>query len=170
MSPGCHLNLSPSAPCSSFAFSLSQHRLKWKALSCFWLLATPLTVCGIIQARILEWAAIPFSRWSSHPRDQTQISCMQVGILYHLSHQGSPPNIMVFSDESALHNWWPWYWSFSISPSNECSGLIYFRIDWVDLLAVQGTLKSLSQHYSLKASTLVLSLLYGPKLTSVHDC
>ena len=67
---------------------------------------------------------------------------------------------------------WPKYWSFSfnISPSNEYSGLISFRMDWFDLLAVQGTLKSLLQHHSSKASVLlVLSLLYGPVLTWVQD-
>ena len=62
--------------------------------------------------------------------------------------------VRVFSSESALHIRWPRYWSFSISPSNEYSGLISFRIDWFDLLAVQGTLKSLLQHHSLKASIL----------------
>ena len=61
---------------------------------------------------------------------------------------------MVFSNESALHIRWPKYWSFNISPSNEYSGLISFRIDWFDLLAVQQTLKSLLQLYSLKASIL----------------
>ena len=64
------------------------------------------------------------------------------------------PNIKVFSNESALHIRWPKYWSFSISPSNEYSGLISFRSDWFDLLAVQGTLKSLLQHHSSKASIL----------------
>ena len=66
------------------------------------------------------------------------------------------PSIRVFSNESALHIRWPKYWSFSfnISPSNECSGLISFRTDWFDLLAVQGTLKSLLQHHSSKASIL----------------
>ena len=66
------------------------------------------------------------------------------------------PRIRVFSNESALHIRWPKYWSFSftISPSNEYSGLITFRIDWFDLLAVQGTLKSLLQHHSSKASIL----------------
>ena len=59
------------------------------------------------------------------------------------------PSIRVFSNESALCIRWPKYWSFSISTSNECSGLISFRIDWFDLFAVQGTLKSLLQHYSL---------------------
>ena len=66
------------------------------------------------------------------------------------------PSIRVFSNESVLHIRWPKYWSFSfsISPSNEYSGLISFRIDWLDLLAVHGTLKSLLQHHSSKASTL----------------
>ena len=66
------------------------------------------------------------------------------------------PSIRVFSNESALHIRWPKYWnfSFSISPSNEYLGLISFRMDWLDLLAVQGTLKSLLQHHSSKASIL----------------
>ena len=66
------------------------------------------------------------------------------------------PSVRVFSDESALHIRWPkdWSFSFSISPSNEYSGLISFRIDWLELLAVQGTLKSLLQHHSSKASIL----------------
>ena len=64
------------------------------------------------------------------------------------------PSIRVFSSQSVLRIRWPKYWSFSISPSNECSGLISFRIDWFDLLAVQGTLKSLLQHHSSKASIL----------------
>ena len=66
------------------------------------------------------------------------------------------PSIGVFSDESALHIRWPKYWSFSfnISPSNEHPGLIFLRMDWLDLLAVQGTLRSLLQHHSLKESIL----------------
>ena len=66
------------------------------------------------------------------------------------------PSIRIFSNESALHVWWPKYWSFSfsISPSNEHPGLISFRMDWLDLLAVQGTLKSVLQHHSSKASIL----------------
>ena len=64
------------------------------------------------------------------------------------------PSIGVFSNESVFHIRWPKYWSFSISPSSECSGLISFRMDWFDLLAVQGTLKSLLQHHSSKASIL----------------
>ena len=65
-----------------------------------------------------------------------------------------PPSIRVFANESTLHMRWPKYWSFSfsISPSNEHPGLISFKIDWLDLLAVQGTLRSLLQHHSSKAS------------------
>ena len=72
------------------------------------------------------------------------------------------PRIRVFSNKSALHIRWPKYWSFSfsISPPNEYSELIFFRIDWFDLLAVQGTLKSLPQHRNLKASVLWLSASY----------
>ena len=81
------------------------------------------------------------------------------------------PTIKVFSSELTLRIRWLNYWSFifSISPSNEYSGLISFRIDWCDLLAVQGTLKSLLQYHIWKVSILPLSLLSGPTLTSVHD-
>ena len=76
------------------------------------------------------------------------------------------PSIRVFSNESVLHIRWPKYWSFSfsISPSNECSGLISFRMDWLDLLAVQGTLKSLLQHHSSKASILQHSVFFMVQL------
>ena len=70
------------------------------------------------------------------------------------------PNIRVFSSELALHIRWSKYWSFSISPSNEYSVLISFRIDWFDLFAVQGTLKSLLQHHSFKASILWCSAFF----------
>ena len=72
------------------------------------------------------------------------------------------PRIRVFFNESALHIRWSKYWSFSISPSNEYSGLISFRIDWLDPLAVLGTLKSLLQHHSLKASVLQCSAFLWP--------
>ena len=77
------------------------------------------------------------------------------------------PSIRVFSNESSLHIRWPKYWSFSfsINPSNECSGLISFRIDWLDLLAVQGTLKSLLQYYSSKASILQCSVFFIVQLS-----
>ena len=81
------------------------------------------------------------------------------------------PSIRVFSNESALRIRWPKYWSFSfnISPSNEHSGLISFRMDWLGLLAVQGTLKSLLQHHSSKASILQGSAFFIVQLTSIHD-
>ena len=82
------------------------------------------------------------------------------------------PSIRVFSNELALHIRWPKYWNFNFSPSSEYSGLISFRIDWFALLTVQGTFKSLhnpaSQFKSI--SSLALNLLYGPIITSVHDC
>ena len=88
-----------------------------------------------------------------------------------------PPSIFlgirVFSNESALHIRWPKYWSlsFNISPSNEHSGLISFRMDWLHLLAVQGTLKCFFQTPQFKSiSSSVLSFLYSPTITSVHDC
>ena len=92
------------------------------------------------------------------------------------------PSIRVFSNESVLHIRWPKYWNFSFnfSPSNEYSGLTFFRMEWLDLLAVQGTLKSLLQHHSSKISifwhsafftvlSFVLSFLCSPALTSIHD-
>ena len=83
------------------------------------------------------------------------------------------PSIRIFSNESVLHIMWPKYWSFSfsISPSNECTGLISFRMNWLAVLAVQGTLKSLLQHHSSKASILwcsafLLLLLSYPYMTT----
>ena len=85
-----------------------------------------------------------------------------------------PPSIRVFSNESSLRMRWPQYWSFSFSiiPSKVHPGLISFRMDWLDLLAVQGTLKSLLQHHSSKASILRRSAFFMdvcPTLTSIHD-
>ena len=104
----------------------------------------------------------PLSRWSIQP-----------------SHPLSSPYLLTFnlSQHQDLFKWSvlrirrPKYWSFSfsISPSNEYSGLISFRIDWFDLLAVKETLKGLLQHHSSKASILLPSALYHPTLTSIHD-
>ena len=81
------------------------------------------------------------------------------------------PSIRVFSNESVLCIKWPKYWSFNfnISPSNEHSGLISFKMDWLDLLAVQGTLKSLLQHHSSKASTLQCSAFFIVQLSHPYD-
>ena len=108
-------------------------------------------------------SSCPVSQWS-HPIISSSVtpfsSCSQIF-----------PSITVFSNKSALHIRWPKYWSFSfsISPSNEYSGLISFRIDWFDLLTVQGTLKSLLQNWFESINFSALSLLYGPTLTSTHD-
>ena len=82
-----------------------------------------------------------------------------------------PPSIRVFSNESALRMRWPKYWSFSfnISPPNEHLGLLSFRMDWLDLLAVQGTLESSPTPQFKSINFLVLSFLHSPTLTSIHD-
>ena len=79
------------------------------------------------------------------------------------------PSIRLFSNESALCIRWPKYWHFSISPSNEYSVLISFRIDWFDFLAVQGTLKSLPQHHIKSINSFALRFLYDPTFTSIYD-
>ena len=107
----------------------------------------------------------------------TQTHVHRVGDAIHPSHPLSsplllppiPPSIRVFSNESTLRMRWPKYWSFSfsISPSSEHPGLISFRMDWLDLLAVQGTLKSLLQHHSSKASILRCSGFFKKKNKSI---
>ena len=109
----------------------------------------------------------------------TQTHVHRVGDAIQPSHPLSSPSpsalnlssIRVFSNELTLRIRWPKYWSFSfnISPSNEYSGLISFRMDWLDLLAVQGTLKSLLQHHTSSINSSALSFLYSPTLTSIHD-
>ena len=84
----------------------------------------------------------------------------------------NPPSIRVFSNESTLRVRWPKYWSFifSIIPSKEIPGLISFRMDWLNLLAVQGTLKSLLQHHNSKSiNSSAHCFLYSPTLISIHD-
>ena len=127
------------------------HFISVQSLSCVWLFATPWTEAhqaslSITNSRsLLKLMSIELVMPSNHP------------ILWGpLLLPSILPSIRVFSNESVLHIRWPKYWnfSFSISPSNEYSGLISFRIDWFDLLAFQGTLKSLLQHHSSKASIL----------------
>ena len=79
------------------------------------------------------------------------------------------PRIRVSSNESVVHIRWPKYWDFSISSSNEHPGLISFRMDWLDLLVVQGSLKSLLQHHRSEASILQCSAFFMVQLTSIHD-
>ena len=108
----------------------------------------------------ISWSLLRFMSVDSVMPSNHPILCCPLLFL-----PSSFPSIRFFSNESALHIRWPNYWSFSISPSNEYSGLISFRIDWFDLLAVQRTFRSLLQHYS----SLILSLLYRQVLKSIHD-
>ena len=108
--------------------------------------------------------------------ESTQTHVHQVGDPIQPSHPPPsppapvPPSIRVFSNESTLLMGWPKYWSFSfsISPSKEHPGLIFFRMDWLDLLAVQGTLKSFLQHHSSKASILWHSAFFTVQLSHPH--
>ena len=136
-------------------------------LSFVQLFATPLTAAHqasqsfIISQCLLKLMSIEYVMSSNH-----FILCRPLLLLPWLF-----PSIRVFSNELALCIRWPKYWSlsFSISPSNEYSGLISFRIDWLDLLTIQGTLKSLLQHEFKGINSSVLSLPYGPTLTFIHD-
>ena len=129
-----------------------------QSLSRVWIFATPWTAAhqaslSITNSRsLLKLMSIESMVPSNH-----LILCRPLLLLPSIF-----PNIRVFSDESVLRIKWPKYWSFSfsISPSNEYSGLISFRMDWLNLLAVQGTLKSLLQHHSSKASILWCSALF----------
>ena len=139
---------------------------------------TGCSVLGILQARTLQHARLPYpspspgvysnscplSQWC-HPTVSSSVvpffSCLQ-----SFPESGSFPNESVFCIR------WPKYWnfSFSISPSDEYSGLISFRMDWLDLLAVQGTLKNLLQHHRSKVSIFQCSTFFhSPTLTSIHD-
>ena len=138
-----------------------------QSLSHIWLLATPWTAArqaslSITNSRNLpKLMPIELVTPSSH-----LFLCHPLLLLPSIF-----PNIRVFSNESALHIGWAKYWSlsFHISLSNEHSGLISFRMDWLDFLVVQGTLKSLIQHHSSKVSILWCSAFFIVQLSSTHD-
>ena len=143
---------------------------KWsqsvQSLSCVWLLATPWTAAhqaslSVTNSRSLLKLMSIESVMPSNPL----ILCSPLLLLPSIF-----PSIRVFPSESVLRITWPKYWnfSFSISPSNEYSGLISFRIDWFNLLQVQGTLKSLLQHYSSKASVLQHSAFFMVQLSHLY--
>ena len=120
-----------------------------QSLSSVWLFVTPLTAaCQASLSSISQGLLKLMSIESVMPFNHLILCCP------FLLFPSLFPSIRVFSNESSLRLRWPKYWSFSISPSNDYSGLISFRMDWFDLLAVQGTLKSLLQHHSSKASIL----------------
>ena len=134
-----------------------------QSLSCVRLFATPWTIA--------RQASLSITNSQSPPK----LMSIELVMLYNHLILCRPllllpsifPSIRVFSNESALHIRWPKYWSFSFSnsPSNEHPGLISFRMDWFDLLAVQGTLKSLLQHHSSKASILWCSAFFMVQLS-----
>ena len=122
-----------------------------QSLSCVRLFVTPWTAARQASLSITNsWSLLKLMSIESIMLSNHLILCCSL-LLCSIF-----PSIRVFSNESALCIRWPncWSFSFNISPSNEYSGLIFFRIDWFDLLAVQGTLKSLLQHHSSKASVL----------------
>ena len=138
-----------------------------QSLSCVRLFVTPGTIARqaslsfITSRSLLRLMSIESVMPSNHP-----ILCRTLLLPPSIFH-----SIRVFSNESALPIRWPKYWSFSfsISPSSAYSGKISFRIVWLDLLAVQGTLKSSPAPHFKRINSLALSLLYSPTLTSIHD-
>ena len=137
-----------------------------QSLSHVWLFAIPWTAaCQASLSVTNSWSLLKLMSVDSVMPSNHLIFC------HPLLLTSIFPSIRVFSNESVLHIRWPKYYSFSfnISPSNEHSGPISFRMDWLDLLWVQGTLKSLLQHHSSKASILQYSAFFKVQLTSIHD-
>ena len=134
-----------------------------QSLSRIWLFATPWTTAHQASLSITNSQSLPklISIESVMPSNHLILCCPLLLLLSIFT------SIRVFSNESALHIRWPKYWSFSfsINPSNEHPGLISFRMDWLDLLAVQGTLKSLLQHHNSKASILRCSAFFIVQLS-----
>ena len=134
-----------------------------QSLSHVWLLATPWITARQVSLSITNsWSSPKLMCIESVMPSSHLILCRPLLLLPLI-----PPSIRVFSNESTLCLRWPKYWSFSfsISPSNEHPGLVSFRMDWLDLLAIQGTRKSLVQHYSSKASILWCSAFFTVQLS-----
>ena len=134
-----------------------------QSLSHVRLFATPwITTCQASMSNTNSQSSLKLTPIESVMPSSHLILCRPLFLLLPI-----PPSIRVFSNESTLRMKWPKYWSFSFSiiPSKEHPGLISFRIDWLDLLAVQGTLKSLLQHHSSKASILRHSALFTVQLS-----
>ena len=129
-----------------------------QSLSCVWLFTNPwIAACQASLSITNSWNLLKLMSIESVMPASHLILCRPLLLLPLI-----PPSIRVFYNESTLHMRWPKYWSFSfsISPSNEHPGLISFRMDWLDLLAAQGTLKSLLQHHSSKPSILWCSAFF----------
>ena len=134
-----------------------------QSLSHVWLFATPWIAARQASLSITNsWSSLKFTSIESVMPSSHLILCHPLLLLSPI-----PPSIRVFSNESTLRMRWPKYWSFSfsISPSKELLGLISFRMDWLDLLAVQGTLKSLLQHHTSKSSILQRSAFFIVQLS-----
>ena len=133
-------------------------------LSRVWLFATPWAAACQASLSFTISRSLLMSIESVMPSNHLIICCLLL-LLPSIF-----PSIRVFSNESGLHIRWPKYWgfSFSISPSNVYSGLISFRMDWLDLLAVQGTVKSLLQHHSSKVSVLWCSVFFMVQISHLH--
>ena len=151
---------------ADFFLNLIYSAVVVQSLSCVQLFATPwTTACQIslsiaVYQSLLKFMSIVLMMSSNH-----LFLCCPLLFLPSIF-----PSIRVFSSELAFSIRWPkcWSFSFSISPSNEYSGLIFFRIDWFDLLAVQETLKSLLQHHNLKASVLQCSAFFMVQLFHLY--
>ena len=133
---------------------------------CVWLFATPwTTACQAFLSITNSWSSPRLICIESVVPSSHLILCRPLLLLPPV-----PPSVRVFSNESTLSMRWPKYWSFSfsISPSKEHPGMIPFRMDWLDLLAVQGTLKSLLQHHSSKASILQRSAFFIVPTLNIH--
>ena len=142
-------------------------RISVQSLIHVWLFATPWTAEHQASLSITNsWSLLRFMSIESVMPSNHLILCHPFLFLPSIF-----PNIRVFSSESVVCIRWPEYWNFRFSnnPFSEYSGLISLKINWFDLLAVQGTPKSLLQHHSSKACSSMLSFLYSPALTSIHD-
>ena len=142
-------------------FSSVQLLSRVRLLATPWIAACQASLSITISQSLLKLMSIDSVMQSSH-----LILCRPLLLLLSV-----PSRIRVFSNESTLRMRWPKYWSFSfsISPSIDHPGLISFTMNWLDLLAVQGTLRSLLLHHSSKASIFWFSFLHSPTLTSIHD-
>ena len=145
------------------SFCLGSILISIQSLSRVWLFANPWTAaCQTSLSITNSWSLLKLTSVELVMPSNHLILCHPLLLLPSIL-----PSIRVFSNESAIHIRWPKYWSFSfnISPSNEYPGPISFRMDWLDLLAVQGTLKSLLQHHSSKASILQCSAFFIVQLS-----
>ena len=150
-------------PVAYWCGSLSSVQL----LSWVWLFVTPWTAaCQASLSITNSWSLLKLMSIELVMPSNCLILCHPLLLLPSIF-----PSIGVFSNESVLLKRWPKYWSFSfiISPSNECSGLISFRMGWLDLLAVQGALKTSPKPQFKRINSLAFSFLYSPTLTSIHD-